>query len=342
MARGDVVIIGGGHNGLVAAFFLARAGLKTVVLERRPVVGGAAITDEFHPGFRCSTLAHFPGPLRADIAREMQLEKQAVKTLRPEVQVCAFAPAGRALLLFDDAGKSAAEIAKFSTKDAAAYANFAQTLKRLAAGLGDILAQSPPALDAPSAGDLFRLLLTGRRVRGLGKKDLYRLLRWGPMAVADLVAEFVETELLRAIVAARGIFGTALGPWSAGSSMVLLLRAAADPSPTGTAQFVAGGLGTLTQAMAAAAQAAGAEIRTGADVAHVSIKNGIAQGVVLRDGEEITASAVVSNADPRRTLLGLVEPMHLEPDFLTKLQHYRSSGTVAKINLALDGMPAFR
>jgi phytoene dehydrogenase-like protein len=341
MARHDVVIIGAGHNGLVAAFYLARAGLKTLVLERRPVVGGAAITDEFHPGFRCSTLAHFAGPLRADIARDMQLATR-VKTIRPETQVCALSPDGRALQLFEGAAKSAEEIAKFSRKDADAYNNFGQVLRKISGVLETVLAQTPPALDSPSAGDLFRLLQTGRRVRGLGKKDLYRLLRWGPMPVADLVAEFFETELLRALIAARGIFGTAFGPWSAGSSMVLLLRVAADPSPTGTAQFIAGGLGALTQAMAAVVQAAGAEIRTGVEVAHVQIKNGTAQGIVLRDGVEVPASAVVSNADPQRTLLGLVDPAHLEPEFLTKLQHYRSSGTVAKVNLALDGLPRFR
>ena len=342
MAKHEVIIVGAGHNGLITAFYLARAGLKPLVLERRPTVGGAAITDEFHPGFRCSTLAHIAGPLRADVARDMQLEKHGLKNIRPEVQVCALRPEGRALLLFDDVAKSAAEIAKFSRKDADAYRNFDQVLRKLAGVLDTVLAQAPPALDSPSAGDLFRLLQTGRKVRGLGKKDLYRLLRWGPMAVADLVAEFFETELLRAVVAARGIFGTAFGPWSAGSSMVLLLRAAADPTPTGSAQFVAGGLGALTQAMAAAAKAAGAEIRTETDVAHVAVKNGAVQGIVLRNGEEIAASAVISNADPRRTLLGLVEPVHLEPDFLTKLQHYRSSGTVAKVNLALDRLPSFR
>jgi phytoene dehydrogenase-like protein len=342
MAKYEAVIIGGGHNGLITAFYLARAGLKTLVLERRPVVGGAAITDELHPGFRCSTLAHFPGPLREDVARDMQLDKHGVETIRPEAQVCALTPDGRALVLFDDLAKSRGEIAKFSGKDADAYGTFADALRKLAGVLEGLLAQIPPAADSPSTADLFGLLQTGRRLRGLGKRDLYRLLRWGPMAIADLVAEFFETELLRAVIAARGIFGTAFGPWSAGSSMVLLLRAAADPTPTGSAQFVKGGLGALTQAMAAAAQAAGAEIRTGAEVAHVMMKEGVAQGVVLRDGEEIVASAVVSNADPRRTLLGLVEPMHLEPDFLTKLQHYRSSGTVAKINLALDGLPTFR
>src|SRR5229473_5413330 len=161
------------------------------------------------------------------------------------------------------------------------------------------------------------------------------------MAVADLVAEYFETELLRATIAARGIFGTFLGPWSAGSSLVLLIRAAADEHPAGTAGFAVGGMGAVTQAMAAAAHQAGAEIRSGAEVIEVRIKDGVASGVVLSTGEEINARAVVSNADPKRTLLKLVDPAQLSPDFIMKLQHYRMPGTVAKVNLALSGLPRF-
>src|SRR5262249_49475964 len=156
-----------------------------------------------------------------------------------------------------------------------------------------------------------------------------RLLRWGPMAAADLVAEYFDTELLRATIATRGIFGTFLGPWSAGSSLVLLIRAAADAHPAGSACFAAGGMGAVTQAMAASAQQAGAEIRTGADVIEISVGNGVASGVVLSSGEEIAAKAIISNADPKRTLLKLVDPVHLTPDFAMKLQHYRMPGTVA-------------
>jgi phytoene dehydrogenase-like protein len=170
---------------------------------------------------------------------------------------------------------------------------------------------------------------------------MYRLLRWGPMAVADLVAEYFETELLRATIAARGIFGTFLGPRSAGSSLVLLIRAAGDEHAAGTSWFASGGMGAVTQAMAAAAQQAGAEIRNGAEVIEVRVKDGIASGVVLSNGEEITAGAVISNADPKRTLLKLVDPAQLSPDFVMKLQHYRMPGTVAKVNLALAALPKF-
>jgi phytoene dehydrogenase-like protein len=161
------------------------------------------------------------------------------------------------------------------------------------------------------------------------------------MAVADLVAEFFETELLRATIAARGIFGTAMGPWSAGSSLVLLIRAAGDRHPAGGSCFAIGGAGAITQAMTAAAKEAGAEIRTGAEVKDVRVKDGVATGVVLDGGEEVAAKAVISNADPRRTLLKLVDPTHLTPDFVMKLQNYRMPGTVAKMNLALSALPKF-
>ena len=337
----DVVIIGGGHNGLVAAFYLAKAGFKPLVLERRPQTGGAAITEEFHPGFRGPILAHSAGPLREDVVRDMQLEKNGLRLIKPEVGVTALSPDGRALVLYSDIKKAAEEISKFSAKDAAKYPEFQQSLEKISKVIGDVLATAPPDIDNPSNGDLWSMLKTGRAIRNLGKKDMYRLLRWGPMAAADVAAEYFETELLRAVVAARGIFGTFLGPWSAGSSLVLLLRAASDPHPAGSAWFAEGGMGAVTQAMAAAAKQAGAEIRSGVEVIEIRVKDGAATSVVLSTGEEISATAIVSNADPKRTLLKLVDSTHLSPDFVMKLQHYRMPGTVAKVNLALSGLPKF-
>jgi phytoene dehydrogenase-like protein len=337
----DIIIVGGGHNGLVSAFYLAKAGYKPLVIERRAQPGGAAITEEFHPGFKCSTLAHVAGPIRPDIVRDMQLEKHGLKLITPDVGVLALSPDGRALALYNDTGKSAQEIAKFSQKDAAKYSDFQQSLGRMGKVIGDALTLAPPNIDDPSRGDLWGMLQTGRAIRKLGKKDMFRLLRWGPMAVADLVAEYFETELLRATIAARGIFGTFLGPWSAGSSLVLLIRAAGDNHPAGSSHFAVGGIGAVTRAMADAAKQAGAEIRSGADVAEILVKDGTALGVVLSTGEEIKAKAVVSNADPKRTLLKLVDPTHLAPDFVQKLQNYRMPGTVAKLNLALSALPTF-
>ncbi len=257
----DIVIIGGGHNGLVTAFYLAKAGFKPLVLERSAQVGGAAVSDEFHPGFRCSTLAHTAGPIRPDIVRDMQLEQHGLRLITPEICVTALSPDGRALLLYQDAAKSAQEIRAFSQKDGTKYPEFQQSLGKISKVIAEALATTPPDIDHPSSGDLWSMLKTGRAIRSLGKKDMFRLLRWGPMAVADLASEYFETELLRAVIAARGVFGTFLGPWSAGSALVLLIRAAADPHPAGASSFAAGGMGSVTQAMATAAKAAGAEIR---------------------------------------------------------------------------------
>ncbi len=338
----DVIIVGGGHNGLVTAFYLAKAGFKPLVLERRAQTGGAAITEEFHPGFRCSTLAHAAGPLLPEVVRDMHLERHGLKLITPEAAVTALSPDERALTLYSDSKRAAQEIAKFSAKDAEQYPAFEESLGKISGVIAQALKLTPPDIDDPSRADLWGMLTTGRALRKLGKKDMYRVLRWGPMAVADLVAEFFETELLRATIAARGIFGTALGPWSAGSSLVLLIRAAGDSHPAGSASFAQGGIGAITAAMTAAAKEAGAEIRTGADVKEIRVKDGAATGVALASGEEISARAVISNADPRRTLLSLVDPTHLTPDFVQKLQNIRMPGTVAKMNLALSALPKFK
>jgi phytoene dehydrogenase-like protein len=340
-AARDVVIVGGGHNALVTAFYLGQKGLKPLVLERRAIVGGAAVTEEFHPGFRCSTLAHAGGPPLQSIVADMQLTKHGLQKLESPVRIFAPTPDGSALTSYTDAKRSAAEIKRFSAKDASSYLEFQDAITRAAAIIAQLLELTPPEIEKPSGDDLWKLVKVGRKFRGLGKQEMMRLIRWGPMAIADFVAEFFETDLLRAVVAARGIFGAAMGPWSAGSTALFLLRTAADPYPVGNSAMPRGGMGALTSAMAAAAEQAGAEIRTGVDVARIIVKNGITVGVALSSGEEIAAKTVISGVDPRRTFLGLLDPVHLPPSFVVKMQHYRSLGTVAKLNLALDGLPTF-
>jgi len=337
----EIVIVGGGHNALVTAFYLAKKGLKPLVLERRAIVGGAAVTEEFHPGFRCSTVAHAGGPPLPSILSDMQLGRFGLERLESPVRLFAPSPEGRALTLYTDPTASARQIENFSAKDATQYIELCKGLDRLAPILAELLTLTPPVIEKPSKEDLWKLLKVGRKVRGLGKKEMMRLLRWGPMAVADFVAEFFETDLLRASVAARGIFCASMGPWSAGSTALLLLRAASDPHPVGNSAYPRGGMGAVTVAMAASAKQAGAEIRTGAEIEQILVKNGAVTGVLLKGGEEIQAKRVVSGADPRRTLLGLLDPMHLPPSFVVKMQHYRSQGVAAKLNLALDGLPTF-
>ena len=337
----DVIILGAGHNGLVTAFYLAKAGFKPLVLERRSVAGGCAVTEEFHPGFRCSRLAHAAGPVSSDIVGEMELVKHGLKTYTPTVRLLSLSHGGN-LVLYGDTGRSQQEIVQFSQKDAAHYAEFQQSLTRIGEVASLLMNITPPDIDEPGANNLWELLKTGKKVRDLGEKDLYRVLRWAPMAVADLVAEWFESELVRGTIAAQGIFGTFLGPWSAGSSATLLLRSASDSNLAGSASYIAGGAGALTTAMAAAAQAAGAEIQTSCEVTAIKVNDGTATGVVLTNGDEFDARIVISNADPKRTLLGLVEPQHLQPSFLQRIQHYRMNGTVAKVNLALGGLPTFK
>ncbi len=340
-ASRDVLVIGAGHNALVCAYYLARAGRRVLVIERQPFAGGCAVTGEFAPGFRCSTLAHTAGPMRADIAREMRLDRHGLQWLEPDPRLFAPLPDGRGILLFNDHTASAQSIAKISPRDADAYPAFAATLAKLGGVIAHLLSITPPEIDSPTNADLWELLKTGRQFRALGRKDMFRLLRWGPMAVADLVAECFESEFLRAVVAARGICGANLGPWSAGSGTLMLLRAAADPHPAGPSQVPRGGMGALAQALAAAATAAGAEIRTGSEVAQIRIKNEGVTGVLLSNGEDLDARAVISGADPKRTFLKLLDPVHLAPGFVEKMQHYRCKGVTAKVNIALDGLPVF-
>ena len=333
------LIIGSGHNGLVTAFYLARAGFKPLVLEARDTVGGCVASEEFAPGFS-APLANSVGPLRPSVVRDMALGR-TVTFLRPDPRLVTLGPDGRALAFSTDPRRTAEAISPFSTKDAARYPEFCEVLQRLGGFLAHLLEMTPPDIDAPAAGEMWELVKAGKRFRSLGNQDAFRLLRWGPMAAADLVAEWFDHDLLQAAVAARGVFGTAQGPWSAGSGAVLLLNAAVDPAPGGSSVMVKGGPAALAAAMAAAAREAGAEIRTGAKVARILVEHEKAVGVVLEDGSEIRAGAVISNADPRRTFLSLVDPVDLDPAFLTKARNFRARGTVAKVHLALGELPKF-
>ena len=338
-AQADVVIIGGGHNGLVAAFYLARAGLKPLVLEARDEVGGGAITAEIHPGFHCPVLSH-EMLLHERVVREMNLARFGLELLTPEAEVCSLAGDDLPLVLYGDAARTAESLRARHARDAEAYPAFRASVAQIASVLGAVFEAPPPSIDNPSARDLWSLLKAGRRFRSLGRRDGYRLLRWGPMPVADLVAECFGSELLRATVAAPALTGTMFGPRSAGSSLILLMRETHRQLAGGRPLRARGGPGVVTRALAAAAQAAGAEIRTGAQVDRINVENGRAAGVVVR-GQPMSTSRVISTADPRTTFLTLLDPSDLLPDFAAKARNYRAAGTTAKINLAVSALPAF-
>ena len=338
----DAIIIGAGHNGLVTACYLAKSGYKSLVLERRELVGGGAVTEEFHPGFKCSTLDHAAGPLSPQVVADLDLQQRGMEFITPEVRVLSLTADDQSVAIFNDVNRTVSEIQKFSTKDAQSYPEFLDSFSRIGAVVAPLLSMTPPSIDRPTAQDAWQMGKVGLAFRGLGKKDEYRLLRWGPMAVADLVSEWFESEVLRATVAARGVSGSFAGPWSAGTSLGLLMQAALSSNPIAPAAFVRGGMGALTQALADAARSLGVEIRTGADVARIEPGNGTKAKIILTTGDELTARVVISNADPKTTFLRLVDPVDLDPGFLLKMRNYRAHGTVAKINLALDRLPTFK
>ena len=360
----DAIVIGAGHNGLVCAAYLARAGLRTLVVERRDRVGGVAETSELGPGIRVPTAAHTVGRLRASVQRDLDLRRHGLSLVAPEVRVfaplprafvkrgggAASAPAGagtsgagdgRAIVLWADPQRTSIGLAARSRHDAEAYPDFDRRVRDLGRFLEALGRETPPDIRSPRLGDAFSGLRLGRSFRGLGAAGGRTLLRVLPMAVADLVGEAFEDEALRAAIAWRGVRYGAVGPWSSGTAATLLDDGGADGGAAGETVFARGGPGAVADALAAAARAAGAMIRTEAEVVRIASHAGRATGVVLASGEEVSARAIVSGADPKRTLLGLLDPVALGPSLGWRAGNVRTPGVVAKVNLALRKLPSF-
>jgi phytoene dehydrogenase-like protein len=338
----DAVVIGGGHNGLVTATYLARAGVRTLVLERRERAGGAADTSELAPGIRVPTLAHTVGRLRPSVVRELGLRTHRLSLVAPAVRVFAPQPDGRAVTLWGDLGRTADELRPWSAADAAAFAGFDEHVRGLGRFLVDLAASAPPDIESIGFADALLGLRLGRSFRGLGRDRARTVLRVLPMAIADFVAESFETDAVRAAVAVRGVQYCALGPWSAGTTAVFLSDSAGnDGGAAGQAVFAKGGPGALADALVGAFTAVGGEFRTDADVVAVTSRDGRATGVVLASGDEIGARIVVSGVDPKRLLVGLTDPVALGPNLRWQAGNYRTPGVVAKVNLALAALPRF-
>ncbi|MBA3876423.1 MAG: amine oxidase [Anaerolinea sp.] len=338
----DAVVVGGGHNALVTAAYLARGGLRTLLLERRERVGGAADTTELGPGLRVPALAHTVGRLRPSVHRDLALRRHGLALLAPDVRVFAPSADGPAVTLWGDVARTADGLRAISARDADAYPAFDRLVRSLGRFLDELGRSTPPDVKSPGIGDALTGLKLGRTFRGLGRSDSRTILRVLPMAVADFVAEAFETDALRAAIAWRGVRYCSVGPWSAGTAAILLLESAGnDGGASGDSVFVRGGPGALSAALASAARAAGAEVRTDAEVAAITSRDGRATGVVLASGEEIAARAVVSGLDPKRTLVGLVDPVALGPSLGWRAGNIRTPGVVAKVNLALRKLPKF-
>ena len=338
----DAIVVGGGHNGLVAAAYLARAGQRVLVLEARERVGGAAVTEEIAPGVRVPALAHTVGRLNPSVAKDLGLASHGLALVSPEVRVFAPQADGRAVTLWADLGRSVEALRTWSDDDATAFVEFDRRVRSLSRFLADLADEAPPDIKAPGFGDALLGLRLGRAFRGLGQADGRTILRVLAMAVADFTAESFTSEPIRAVTAWRGVRHTAMGPWSAGSTSVLLADAAGnDGGGAGETVFARGGPSAVSEALASAARAAGAEIRTGARVAQVSTADVAVTGVVLESGEEIASSVVVSGLDPKRLLSTMVDPVTVGPNMRWRAGNIRTPGTTAKVNLVLDGLPEF-
>jgi len=338
----DVIIIGAGHNGLVTAAYLAKAGKKVLVLERREIIGGIAATEEIFPGFKFSTCAHLAGSFSTEIIAELDLKRHGLEILPLDPLLFAPSPDGNSLLIPPDSSKAGEEIGRHSKNDAGKYLAFCSRLKNLSTFLRYLYGLTLPDKANLASFNPAELVKLAWKFHGLGKKDGYEFLRILPMSVSDLLSEWFENDLLKASLAASGILGSFVGPRQQGTAFNLLHHQIGESNGAlRTAGFVRGGIGQLPQALARAAQQFGSNIRPDADVARIVTKDGAATGVVLQTGEEIEARIVISNADVKRTFLNLLEPTYLDPRFLLQVQNIRARGTVAKINLALDELPKF-
>jgi len=338
----DMIVIGAGHNGLVAAARLAGHGLRVLVLERRPLVGGACVTEEIFPGFRVSTAAYLVSLLQQRIVDELELHRFGYEVDPKDPAFFSLYPDGRTLTMWQDQGRTVEEIARFSPKDAEAYPRYCEYVDRLARIVEPLLFVTPPDVPPTSlAGWLETLKLAGR-FRGLDAADWAGLVKIFSQSAHEFLCEWFESEAMRATLATDGVIGANGGPMSPGTAYVLLHHYMGGVGGVrGLWGFARGGMGSVTEAMASSARSRGAEIRTDVSVERVLVRGGEAQGVVLEGGEEIRARCVLSNADPKRTFLGLVDAGDLDAVFRSSIESCRSEGTSLKLNLALDGLPEF-
>jgi phytoene dehydrogenase-like protein len=337
----DVIVIGGGHNGLVNAAYLARAGRKVLVLERRHVLGGAAVTEELYPGFKYSVCSYVVSLLRPEIIRELDLPRHGLEIL-PLDGTFTPMPDGDYLWRVNDHARTRREIARHSRLDAEAYDEYGKAMVDMGRFVKPILTMTPPDPTSLDPRGLMDLLSLARRFRALSDADKYNQVQLMTMSAIDFLDQWFETDVLKATMAASGIIGTFLGVRSPGTAYVLLHHYMGEIDGAFRSWGLSrGGTGAISEAIAGAAREAGVEIRTETAVSRILVKNGAATGVVLASGDEIRGRVIASSVDPNVTFLRMVGADHLPGEFVEDVRRYKFRGSSGKINMALDALPEF-
>ena len=339
----DAIVIGGGHNGLVTAAYLARAGRKVLVLERRELVGGCAVTEEIWPGYRVSTAAYLTSLLQERIVRELELERFGYRVDAKDPAFFSAFPDGRHFFMWQDREKTLAEIAKFSRRDAEVYPAYEDRLERISQVVEGLLLATPPQFPLRGIGDFIDYVKLAGRLRGLSARETVALVKIFTQSAAEFLDEWFESVEIKVTLATDGVIGANGGPRSPGTAYILLHHCMGGVAGhRGLWGFVRGGMGAVSEAIAASARASGATVRTSAPVSRILVRSGRAWAVVLENGEEIEGRAIASNLDPKVTFLKLLGERDLDPEFVAAIRHFRIEGTSSKINLGLSGLPEFR
>ncbi|HEY6824534.1 MAG TPA: NAD(P)/FAD-dependent oxidoreductase, partial [Steroidobacteraceae bacterium] len=339
--RYDAIVMGAGHNGLVAACYLARAGLAVLVLERNRYIGGAAVSRRLYDGFTYSNCSYVCSLLRTEIIRALELPRFGLQII-PYEGGCTLMRSGGHLAVYDNHDAQRREIARHSRRDAESYERYVCDMLRHCRFIRPLLLRTPPDPTSLRPRDLGGLRWLARHFHGLGEARMYDTLRFLTMSCADMLEEYFESEIVKAHLAGSSIIGTALGPRSPGSAYVLLHHYMGSiDGAVGAWGFARGGMGAITQALAASLAASGGTLRAAAPVEQILVRNGRATGVVLEGGEEIPARLVVSNLDVKRTFLGSIAAGHLPGEFLETVRRFKIRGSSGKLNIALDGLPEF-
>src|SRR2546421_8067985 len=337
----DVVVVGGGHNGLTHAAYLAGAGRKVLVLERRHVLGGAAVTEEVYPGFKYSFCSYVFSLLRPEIIRDLDLPRHGLEIL-PLDGTFTPMPSGDYLWRVNDHGKTRREIARHSKVDAEAYEEFGKAMQAMCRFVKPILAMVPPDPTTLNPRELMKLVFLGRRFQDMPSEDKYNQVQLMTMSAADFLDQWFETDVLKATMSASGIIGTFLGVRSPGTAYVLLHHYMGEIDGAFRSWGLSrGGTGAISNAIAGAAREAGVEIRTETAVSKILVKEGTAAGVVLENGDYFTATVVCSSLDPNQTFMKMVGEDHLPAEFTEDVKRYKYRGSSGKVNLSLDALPDF-